>query len=448
MIGTLIFRFGAPALGLALPLVLAAEVQLTGDSKLSGELIAMDQQGTITLVTPFSDTPLQVRSEKVASVDFGSKDADLSNVPSQRIHLINGDILPASIEFLDENTLEIVSPFLGRISVPRASVDSIQLGIFPQKSVYRLPGNLSGWDGVEENSGNFKTRGTGIVFTGQGELSRKVDLPEKFIIRFDLSWTDQPNFLFTFADPLKRRGERADRYILEFGIGGLEIKRESEGRTRITPIAMVNRRANQFPGDRVRIEVKVDRSKGVMHLYVNNELEGRYSDSVPDIPESGGISIMSKVGRGDEQTVENLEVLVWDDRGDRHRAESRGKGDEDSMIGRYGERFGGKLISIKDSAEGKVFLFKSDFQEAPLPLPEEEVSTVFFKNGNDGSAATDNLGGMVLRLQGRGEISAESCTFGEKTVSIRHELLGEVELVRDGVTLMERREATKAKPAN
>ena len=59
MIGTLIFRLGAPALGLALPLVLAAEVQLTGDSKLSGELIAMDQHGTITLVTPFSDTPFK-----------------------------------------------------------------------------------------------------------------------------------------------------------------------------------------------------------------------------------------------------------------------------------------------------------------------------------------------------------------------------------------------------
>ncbi|MFK7851656.1 MAG: hypothetical protein AB8D78_11825 [Akkermansiaceae bacterium] len=421
----------------------AAEVTLKGDSKLTGELVEMNEQGVLTLVTPLATDPLQINSEQISTVDFGLSEADKSSLPDQRIHLVNGDVLPANIEYLSDKTLGIVSPYLGKVEIPRASVDSIQLGIFPQKRVYRFSGDLNGWSGAA-NSTNIEAKSNGLTFIGQEEISRTLDIPEKFIVRFDLSWTEKPNFQFAFADPLKRRGERSNRYFLQFGSAGLEIKRESDGKTRYTPIAILNRRPEQFAGSKVRVEMRIDREKGIIHLFVDEELQGRYSDPVPNIPDSNGIALRSQVSGETEQNVRNFEILEWDDRGDRHRAESRGDGVEDSMIGRYGERFGGKLISIKDGEGGKVFLFKSDFQEKALQLPEEEVSTVFFKSQNE-SPVSFNEGGMIIRLQGRGEISADTCTFAADKLTIKHELLGEVDLARSGVTMMERREPSKEK---
>jgi hypothetical protein len=103
-------------------------------------------------------------------------------------------------------------------------------------------------------------------------------------------------------------------------------------------------------------------------------------------------------------------ILEWDDRGDRHRSEERGDGKADSLIGRYGERFGGKLESIRSDGAATVYVFKSDFQKEPLQLPEEEVSTVFM--GGEGkpsqSAATD---GLILGLRGQGSMRVSTCVL-------------------------------------
>jgi len=443
MTGTLISRASLLTF-VSAAIVGAAEVETIGDGRLTGELVAMDLEGVITLVTPVSEKPLKLKSDRVSTVDFGMEN-NPGQVPDQRIRLINGDVLPASIEYLDDNTLRAKSPYLGNIDIPRSVVDSVQLGIAPQKLVFGESEDFEGWQRGSRDSRDWKIENGNLSVSGQGEISRKIDLPEKFVIRFDLIWNNNPNFRFTFADPLEGKSERVDRYFLQFGAAGLEIKRESTGENRYTPILMLSRRPDQFAGNRLKIEIRVDRTRGRLHLYLNDELEGRYTDPVPNIPRGSGISLASRAPSETEQTVEDLEVLVWDDRGDRHRAEARGDGKKDAIIGRYGERFGGRLISINDGEEGKVFLFKSDFQNEPLALPEVEVSTVFFGGGSEKSTV-DEFEGLVLLLSGQGEIRVDECEFGKETVTARHPLLGEIEIKRSGVTFLERRKVPKAKP--
>ena len=362
-----------------------AEVALRGDNKLTGEIVSMDEKGTISLVSPISENLLKVKGDEVRSVDFGMPDTS-PEIPDQRVELTNGDVLPLEIEGLSSDILKASSPTMGSLNIPRDTVSSIQLGIVPERMVFSGPYGLEGWTRDVNGSRNWNAEGDSFVAQGQGTISRELDLPEKFIVRLKLRWQNHPNFRFTFADPLEPVGKRVDRYFLQFAGAGLEIKRESKGSNRYTPIVLLSRSPDQF-GNQVEIEIRVDRNRGLMHLYLDGELEGRYTDPIPDIPTGNGISLVSQAARESEQTVSDIEVLEWDDRGDRHRTEDRGDGENDSLIGRFGERFGGKLTAVNPSEDGPVYVFKSDFQPTPIELPQEEVSTVFLRRwqGHGGS---------------------------------------------------------------
>ncbi len=425
----------------SLPL-LGADVSLLGGAKLTGELVAMDKDGIITLVTPISEDPLRIDGTHLMQVDFGVSE-DRDGVPSQRVELINGDVLPVRVVSSDDTHLRVSSPDLGELRIPREMVSSIQLGVVPEDVIYSGPESLAGWTGDTHGARNWTYDEGRFHATGQGALSRNDVLPEKFILRFDLIWTTNPNFRLYFADPLSESRERVDRYFMQFAGGGVEIYREAKDKNQPIPIVVLSRSPNQFPGNRLEIELRVDRTSGQIQLYLGGQLEGRYNDPIPGIPKGAGLVLTSQSSRESGLSVGGITTSRWDDEGDRHRTEDRGDGKHDSLIGRYGERFGGRLAEVRDDGEGQVYYFKSDFQEEPLQLPEEEVSMVFLA-GKSGKRDAKNTRGLILRLRGNGEMRVSSCVFAETTITVEHPLLGSLELDRAGLTRLEQREISKA----
>jgi hypothetical protein len=419
---------------------IAADVSLQGEGKLTGEITGMDESGAITLVSPISAEPLVLKGDRVRRVVFDSPEtADV--IPHQRVELVNGDILPATITSMDEASLNIDSPVLGSIAIPREAVASLQLGVYPQRTIYSGPKDFSGWKRDSSGSRSWELEGGGFSINGPGMISRDMGLPEKFIIRFSFRWDSNPNFLFYFADPLKGSGQRSDRYYLEFSGSGLGIYREAVKRGKV-PIKLINRSPDQFAGERIDVEIRADRSRGFLEIRINGELEGRFTDSVNPIPTGTGISMVSRATRASGQTIRDIRVLEWDDRGDRHRSEDRGDGKADSLIGRSGERFGGRLLAVRKSGVETVYVFKSDFQKEPLELPEVEVSTIFL--GGD-SRQPDPEDGLILNLRGKGKMRLSSCVFEGESVTVLHPLLGSMKFNRGGIASLERPEIPKAK---
>jgi hypothetical protein len=418
----------------------AADVSLQGESKLTGEITGMDESGAITLVSPISGKPLVLRGDQVRRVVFDAPET-AEEVPHQRVELINGDILPISVTSMDEASLHVESPVIGLIKIPRDAVASLQLGVFQEKPIFSGSDDFKGWKRDSSGSRNWDIDGGGFSIDGPGMLSRDVALPEKFTIRFSFSWDAHPNFQFYFADPLKETGQRADRYFMEFSSSGLGVFRESAKRGRV-PIVLVNRTSDQFAGNRMDVEIRANRSRGLLELRINGELEGRYTDPVKPIPAGTGISMASRAPRESGQKIKGIGIFEWDDRGDRHRSEERGDGTADSLIGRSGERFGGRLLGIRKDDGASVYVFKSDFQREPLELPEGEVSTVFL----GGEGRRPDIGdGLILNLQGKGEMRLSSCIFEGDSVTVVHPLLGSMTFSRAGVASLERTEIPKAK---
>lgn len=432
IIAALPFLLGASAF--ADDLTLAA-----GNARLSGTVRSIHPDGVVELASPLSPEPLRLKDGSVNKVEFSTTPA-AAETPDAVVELANGDLLPATIEGLDSRALTVTSPDAGRIEIPRAALSSIQLGVRDHKLVYSGPRNIEEWSGIDGPLKNLTFDGGRLVANGQATAARKINLPRNFILRFTLAWQarQMPNFQVYFADPLKPRGEPSDRYYVQFGGAGLEIKREASQGKRYNTIAQLNRTPNLYPDRELKVELHVNRATSRIQLFLNDEPEGTWEDPIPSIPSGDAIAIVCNASNGNPQDIRNVQILELDDSRVRHRTEDRGDAAQDSLISREDDRWGGSLTEIRRNESGPVFVFKSDFQAEPLEIPAAHVSTVFFAKpaGEAGEAADAR---HFLRLRGEGGLKVTSCRFDGDAVTASHPLLGEIRLARSGIISLERR---------
>lgn len=417
-----------------------------GTARLSGTLRSINEAGVVELSSPLSAAPLLLKSGAVEKVVF-SDDPAAPDLPGAVIELTNGDLLPANIEAMDEAKLTVTSPEAGRLEIPREVLASLQLGVRSRKAVYAGPLNLEEWTGGEGGSKNWNFEDHGLVAKGPATASRNFDLPGQFILRFTLKWQANqiPNFQVYFADPMKAKGVPCDRYYLQFGGAGLEIKREAATGKRYNTIALLNRTPNQYADRELKVEIRADRAGSRLQLFLNGEPEGSFADPIAPVPAGTGITLICNSPDEVSQEIREIEIVEFDDSRNRHRSEERGDAKTDSLISREDDRWGGRLLDIRNAGEGLVYRFKSDFGDEPLELPAADVSTVFFATGN-APKADANARPFVLRLRGEGSLRVSSCRFSGDAVSAVHPLLGPLDFRREGIVALER-PASKPKPA-
>jgi hypothetical protein len=436
-------RFMALALGFLPAYVRADQVQLAGDGRLSGTVRSINDEGVVELESPLAGEPILLRGEAVRKVTF-SELADQGKIPSSRLELANGDILPVEIESLDEKELKVISPVAGKLQIPRDSLKSLLLGIHPNVPIYQGPAALEEFKSDAQHGDDWTCEDGILSIGGQGRIGKKLQPLKQFIVRFTLEWHNNPSFQFYFADPLLPAHQPADRYYFQFTPAGTEIKRESTKGKRYTPFVTLDRRPDQYAGNRLQVEIRFDREQSLLYLFLNGEPEGRYIDPVAGATDAGGIAFVSNAGNETETSISEIEVLQWDHNGDRHRTEDRGDPKADSLIGKRGDRFGGKLLAIRPGGEGPIFSFKSDFQDSPIELPESEVSTIFFQQPTNPSK--DGAKPFALRLKGDGVLQVSACSFPGDRIEVTHPLLGKLAFARDGVTSLERRDGKGEEP--
>jgi len=424
-------------LGAAVPAGFADDLRLIGDSRLSGDVLAIRDDGSVDLASPLSPDPLRLKASAVRQVVF-SDPFKLPDLPTARVELINGDLLPVLVESLDEDALQVSSPVAGSLKIPRTAIKSLQLGVYPDRFIYSGPGDdRSEWVNDAGNASAWSFSQGELQIEGPGRIARALPAAEQFVVRFDFTWSANPNLQFYFADPLEGQNQAADRYYLQFGPAGMEVKRESKGPKRWQSLHSLNRQPSHYIASRIHVEIRVDRRQQMLELLINGEFENRFWDPIAGAPTAGGIAFVSNAQPNTTQTIHNVEVLHWDAAGDRHRTEERGDVSVDALISTHGDRMEGNLQEIRQTEEGPVFVFKSDFLDAPAQLGELDVSTIFFAGGEE-PAEPVNAHPFSLKLHGNGVLQVASCTFAGEVVEASHPLLGALSLRRNGVTALER----------
>ncbi len=430
-----------PCLALVFALSAAAtswgdEISLKGEASLSGSIRSINAAGVVELATSLSPEPILLRAGSVEKVVF-SPPQERPDLPGAVAELINGDLLPVTLEALDDKNLTVSTLDAGRLLIPRDALKSVQLGVHQRRTIYAGPKNAEEWVGDAEGSRNWRFENNALVANGPAFAARDFATPSQFVFRFSLKWQGNPNFQIYFADSLRPRGEVSDRYYLQFAGAGMELKRESTKGNRYTTVILSNRTPEQFPDSSLDVEIRVDRKTARLHLLLNGEPEGAGIDPVKGAPEGGGVTLVSNAANGTEQEIRNIEILELDDARGRHRSEERGDPKTDSLISRDDDRWGGRLTGIRKTGDGLIFSFKSDFQESPLELLDSDVSTVFFASPADSIKAADPHP-FVLRLQANGLLRVSSCSFTENSVAAVHPLLGPLVIRRAGISALER----------
>lgn len=420
-----------------------------GSSRLTGTVRTIDEADRVEFQSPLSPEPLLLKGSTIEKVEFSMASAAPA-LPTALIELTNGDLLPAAIESLDERNLTVLMPSAGRLEIPRTSLSSLQLGIRQRNLVYAGPRTLDEWQNLQADTKNWKFSKNSLIANGPAAAFMNIaDLPKQFILRFTIKWKDKktPNFQVSFADPMKAKGEPSDRYYLQVGGAGLEIKREASKGKRFNTIVQLNRTPNQFPDNEIRVEIRVDRNGSRLQLFLNGEPEGKFIDPISPVPTGTGISLISNASNGSTQEIQNIEILEYDDSRTRHHSEDRGDPKTDSLISIEDDRWTGQLTKIGKSPEGAIiYFFHSKVQTDPLEIPEVDVSTVFFSSENIVKADRD-APHLVLNLRGEGLLRVGSCRFTDDKVYAEHTLLGKLVLRRDDILSIVRTQPAKTKPA-
>jgi hypothetical protein len=416
----------------------ADRLTLTGDARLTGTVRSISEAGVVELDSILAPEAILLKAEAVAKVEFSTSKAN-PVLPSTLIELVNGDLLLANLDSLDDQNLTIDTPYAGRITIPRGTLKSMQLGVRKRPAIYSGPTSAEEWSRGVDESKQWKFSGGSLISNGQATASRDFTIPQQFVLKFTLKWQANPNFQIFFADPLTPGVELVDRYYLQFNSAGLEIKRESSTGKRFQTVILLSRTPDQFPNNQVDLEVRVDRKTSRLHLLLNGEPEGAGIDPVGAPPIGSGLTLVNGAPAALSQEIRSIEITELDNVRARHRSEDRGNLKEDSLISRDEDRWSGRLINITRDPDRTVFSFKSDFQATLLELSEEDVSTIFFREQED-AAAPDSASPFALRLSGEGSLRVTSCTFSQDSITAQHPLLGPLIIRRSGVVAMERLE--------
>lgn len=411
----------------------ADEIKLEDGSRITGKVLGLDAGASLRIAVPIAPEPLTIRADQVRKVTL-SHNVEDANERDATLTLINGDRLPCDVAGINQNDVTVTTDMAGELMINREWVSSIQLGIRPRRILYEGPTAMEDWKVSE--SWHF---GEGALTSGgNGSISRSFEsLPDSFSLSFVLAWAQRPNLQVYFcSEHDEGGGGKHDRYYLQFNAAGFELKRQSSGDATYHTLGTVQRTPGTFNDPKVSVEMRVDRDRRLIQLYLDGKLEGSFPDPLARAPEGTGIIFLSNLKADEGHRISKIELREWDSVGDRHQSEDRGDGDGDALIDHEGQRFSGELIEIQKADGQSEVLFKSPHFPKALEIPLEQVSTIFLSRPTGMEKSSD----LILGVVGGGFLSASDCRFTDDHVELKHPMLGAMKLARSSVSSIVKRE--------
>jgi len=414
----------------------ADEVAFAGGAKLSGDVLSIQEDGTIRMTSPLAREPLVLVGESIERIGFTASET-LASEGNTRFDLAGGDfIMGRLISHSRELGTRVIADGIGELVLPVGSVRSLAMATEPVRTIYRGPDPLADWitDG-RRGAQHWEFARKRLVAKNNGQIGRMLDLPDRYVLRATMRWQEYPNFQIGFSDPLDASHVRVDRYYLQFGRAGLEIKRESKEGKRYHTIGILNRTPDQFPEQKIEIEIRVDLLESMIHLSINGKQEGRFMDPFGSPPSAGGILLVNNAGPGQQLEVTELTVETWHEASSPLPARKQAaKADVDTLVMCDGDSFGGVLESIESKGDEWVFRMKVGFRDAPIDLSGEDISKLQF--AMDDRVVTEMETDFLLQLRDRGRLSVTHSFFESGVIRATHPLLGDLKIPRNAVSSM------------
>ena len=412
------------SLALAVTAMAAGDrISLKDGSTLRGTVRSIDGNRKVVIDSDISAEPVELRASALRSINFEVKAGELHSDP-ELLHLVNGDILPGALRSLDNEKLVFRTWFGGDLTIKRANTRSIDFGVTPQKLVYTGPKPLTEWS----DNDDWEWEEGRLICDTSGTISAENLLPRQFILRFRLDWETGPNFRIYFCDDYLKRTGNADRYYFELNSMGSQLKRQTtEGGRRWHTLAQSHRRPEEFRGRGVDVELRVDRERRQIYVYLNGEKLQRTPDPIDNFPTGTGIMLQSQAGGDLKNIVSRLEIYEWDAITELRRDEGHDDPETDGLVDVDGQHLSGSAVRLEDHTGKSHVVFRSPFNDKPLTVATTRISSLYFKRP---PAADGGEAPIQFNLRGGGKLQLASLELGEEQLKATHPLLGPLNLDR------------------
>jgi hypothetical protein len=407
-------------------------ITLGSDGKISGKVESISEDGVITLSSPLSPEKLQFSQQEFDRIKFEEKEP--SKITSNNIlYLKNGDVMPVSVDELDDKQLTFQLPWSEKLNAARSAIDSLHFGTSENVVLYRGP-LVNEWD-----LGRAWKFNNSLESQAWGSTHRKFEsFPDRYILNFSLEWTGNAGIKCLFASNSTDGNGVADCYFIQFNSAGLELKRQASGSKKFTSLATFNDLTpDDMEDNQMEVEIRVDRINRILQLAVNGkQLRNNIIDPIETGPVPNGniISFISTSSSEDKHTITDIRVSTWGSASAEARLEKRSDGKSDVLYDIESNRSSGSLKSIKPGKELQV-LFENPHDPAPKPLPGSKIAVIYFS----GEKSEGKAPPFRIQLHGLGTLLVDSFTLRDGKIFAKHPVLGELEIATSQISEISRK---------
>lgn len=414
----------------------------------------------------------------------GKSLTSLSNVG-----LVNGDRLPGTVVEMDHEAVMIETAYAGKIRLPRAQVAMLAPSPMGGRVSYFGPFLRDEWEmldplkrgnpplaaakkeGDEDAPGMARWSFTGSAWIWQNKeagtaLVHKKIMPERSIMRFDLSWKNRLSLVIGFhadfaplkpeegEEPLDARNGRfipgdstlfpavfGNGYVLHMMASHLMLYRTSTQGDRVMAIGRVQVNAgNARLGDagRATIEIRSNSRSGQISLFVNDEFAAQWSEpegleakepTAPGEARGGGLGF---IVQNENAPVRISDIVVAEWNGLPDSARSMEVEDQDIVLLANGtDRFSGKVESVHD---GKVMM-KARYGQFEFPI--SEVAEVRFARNLLEEAGEEQGGSITVRMGPLGRITGRPVSGDARTLEMVHGIAGAIRVDLESAVMLD-----------
>jgi len=401
---SLIHRIATFTLLSLLPLV-ADEIILSTGETLTGTVQNIEDSGIVQLDYPFAKAPLALKPSALSACIFEGADIPRTDRHTSAITLISGDKIAGNILSLDQNTLILENSAVGKMNVPRNTISSMAFNLSNSLPIYNGPKNRDEWSESDE----WSYEDGALVSNGSSSIYSDVKLPDDFIIRFKCSWESSPQMKVHFCDPGVPLGTHSDRYTFSINRSGIDLKREnSKGQgARYNTIAEIPKRMDRLKEKSVDIEFRVDRTKGVIFIFINGRSEGMHTDPFGKGPPTGtGLTIQS--------------------------ASNASATNKDSVIDVEGQLFTGTIKTIREVNKKLTIFLDNPFSRdgKVMSIPAKYLSIAFLALDTPLEETIQKNEKFTLSLHENGLLNVSEIQLTPESAEVIHAELGKITIQR------------------
>jgi len=349
------------------------------------------------------------------------------------VTLTNGDTLRGKLSAIADTQIVLATSYAGDIKLRRSMVRNLVIDSHP-KLIFSGPTGMEGWMEISGKEGIWTYKDGVLESSGRGGLFRKLDLPDKISLSFDLEWRDFLSFRFAiFCDEPNSNGFTSNGYEVECARANTIIrKRRANGGVNEENIGRIHI-PSIMENEKVRFELRGDRRNGKFQLLVDGMPVGDWDDPQPE-PSRMGAGMMFFSEDLSSLRVSHIRVAAWDGTIKQHpvvgneeegvkEPKDRQDNGRPKMILRNGDVLVGDVVSI----DHDIMMVKTDFGDVALPVSRAESFSLsnagseepILKNG-DIRAWFPGGGRVTFRLDAfaDGMLRGFSQTFGDVSFKI------------------------------